>query len=580
MRLYRPLAAGLACLALAAAATARAEVPPSALRLIPAEADLLVEVRQPRQLVEALTNLDLLRQLRQFSAFQEQLDSTRARRFFQLVAYFEKELGAKWPELLDRLAGGGAAVGLKFEPNPAPALLVVQGKEEALTGKFVKLLLDVTEQELSRLEAKERPVKGTYHGVETVHLGEQLHLAVAGAAILVSNNANALERGLDLHLGRATKSLAQTGSVAESLKLLPKDPLVNLWVNMESVRQTPGGKEFYKKPREGPVTVALGDIIDILNRSPYAAAALAREKDGVLITARAPRGRDGMGIELPLHLPPPGQPGSRPLLQPKGVIYSDSYYIDVARIWTDRGYLFGEKQAKALEEFDRTSARFLVGTKMSQLLTQAGPYFRTVVVNQPAVPYKTKPKFALPAFALIGELREPEAFAKSLDAVFRAAALLAGFQVKLTLVEDKHGEVPIVGWRFAEGAEQKGDPNDLRFNFSPCFCRVGNQYVVCSTLELCHELVDLLEKEAKGKPTGEPAKSRARLYSAGAADILHVFEDQLVTQAILAQALSEDEARSQIKALVALVRGLGQLAIDINCTDEEFHYDIRVKETP
>jgi hypothetical protein len=575
MRSFRPLTAGLVCLTLTVA-TARAEAPRSPLRLLPAEADLLVEVKQPRQLVETLTNLDLLKQLQQFSAFKEQLDSTRARRLFQLVAYFEKELGAKWPELLDRLAGGGAALGLNFEPNPVPSLLVVQGKEEELTRKFIKLLLEVVEQELARQEAKERPVKSMYNGVETIRLGDQLHLAVAGAAILVSNNAKALERGLDLHLGREKKSLTEVESVAESLKLLPKDPLINLWVKMEAIRQTPGGKEFYKKPREPQAVVFLGDFIDVLSRSPYAVAGLVRDKEGFLLTARVPRGRDGMGIEMPLHLPPPGQPASRPLLEPKGVIYSDSYYLDVARIWNDRGYLFGEKQAKALEDFDKTSARFLAGAKMSQLLTQAGPYLRTVVVNQPAVPYKNKPKIALPSFAVIAELREPEAFAKSVDSVFRAAALLAGFQVKLTLVEDKQGEVPIVGWRFAEDAPLKGDTSDIRYNFSPCFCRVGNQYVVCSTLELCHELVDLLEKEAKAKAKGESTKSRLKLFSAGAADILQVFEDQLVTQTVLAQAVPVDEARNQIKALIALVRGLGQFAIDVNCTDDEFHYDIRV----
>src|SRR5262245_60190720 len=171
MRSYRPLAAGLACLALVAAA-ARAEAPRSPLRLLPAETDLLVEVKQPRQLVEALTNLDVLKQLRQFSAVKEQLDSTQARRFFQFVAYVEKELGAKWPELLDRLAGGGAAVGLKFGPDPAPFLLVVQGTDEALTKKFTKLFLEVTEQELARQESKDRPVKGSYQGIETVRIGE------------------------------------------------------------------------------------------------------------------------------------------------------------------------------------------------------------------------------------------------------------------------------------------------------------------------------------------------------------------------------------------------------------------------
>src|SRR5262249_50850280 len=67
---------------------------------------------------------------------KEYRDSTNARLFGQLVACFEKELGAKWPDLLDRLAGGGAVVAVKPGPNPAPALLVLQGKDEQLLHRF------------------------------------------------------------------------------------------------------------------------------------------------------------------------------------------------------------------------------------------------------------------------------------------------------------------------------------------------------------------------------------------------------------------------------------------------------------
>src|SRR4051794_11158342 len=97
MRVFRHLAGGLGCLLLAAL-PARADTP---LRLIPAQADLLAEVKQPRRLVETLLNLDLVRQLKEFAPVQELLHSTRARRFYQFLAYFEKELGRPWPELLD-----------------------------------------------------------------------------------------------------------------------------------------------------------------------------------------------------------------------------------------------------------------------------------------------------------------------------------------------------------------------------------------------------------------------------------------------------------------------------------------------
>ena len=57
-----------------------------------------------------------------------------------------------------------------------------------------------------------------------------------------------------------------------------------------------------------------------------------------------------------------------------------------------------------------------------------------------------------------------------------------------------------------EDAPFKADVNDLRFNFTPSFTRVGNQFVVASTVELCRDLVDELQKEAKA-----PAGRRPRV---------------------------------------------------------------------
>src|SRR5262249_26267293 len=111
MHLTRLGAGSLFCL-LCCVLAGRAEAPPSPLRLVHPEADVLLEVKQPRALVEAFTQLDQVKQLKEFEAAREFLDSTSFRRFVQLVAYFEKELGATWPDLLDRLGAGGAVLAI------------------------------------------------------------------------------------------------------------------------------------------------------------------------------------------------------------------------------------------------------------------------------------------------------------------------------------------------------------------------------------------------------------------------------------------------------------------------------------
>src|SRR5262249_33487180 len=123
----------------------------------------------------------------------------------------------------------------------------------------------------------------------------------------------------------------------------------------------------------------------------------------------------------------------------------------------------------------------------------------------------------------------------------------------------------------------KGDINDLRFNFSPCFTRVGDQYVVCSTIELCRELVDLLQKEDKSPTRGDASPARVRLYASGGAAYLRTIEDLLVTQATLDQALTPKEARDQVKTFLELVRQLGAISLGSRFDDKTFRYDIRLR---
>jgi hypothetical protein len=578
MRLLHCFAAGIACLCLAI--PARAGTPPQPARLVHESADLLLEVPEPRRLVETLVHLDILGRLQVFPNVREVLDSTPLRRGAQLIAYLEKELGASWPALLDDLAGGGAVLAVKFGPQPAPVLLVVQGRDEKRMAKLFQVGLDVLDQEIARAEGKGRLVRDSYHDLPTAHAGKDFHAGLAGSALLVSNNAQALQAGLDRHLGRETKSLADSPLLAEARRLLPQDPLLRIWLNLDAAHKSEIGKALYKAPRDDfNLTVAVGGILDLVGRSPYVCAGLYRRDDGFLAAIRMPRGRDGMGNDRLLHLPPAGAPGSRPLLEPPGVLYSDSNYFNAPAIWTDRARLFPQKQVQELEKFDKTSARFLLGKRMSDLLTQLGCYYRIVVANQSRTGYKTAPGQVIPAFALVAELREPEPFGRSIASILRAAALLNSFNpnVKLELVEEKHGDCPIVGYRFDESKPPKSEAASFRYNFSPCFTRVGNQFVVSSTLELCRDLVDLLQKEAREKPASDQSPSRSRLYAAGAADLLGAFEDRIVTQTILDQAVKPSEAREQARAFLDLVRRLGTLDLVGHLEEKEFRYDIRLK---
>src|SRR5579871_4351932 len=102
MRLVPPLSGLLACLVMASSpAPCRADMVPDPLRLVSNQADLIFKVEQPRQLVESVMALEAFKRFQDLDAIHELYDSTNSRRFFQLVGYFEKQLGVDRLDLLD-----------------------------------------------------------------------------------------------------------------------------------------------------------------------------------------------------------------------------------------------------------------------------------------------------------------------------------------------------------------------------------------------------------------------------------------------------------------------------------------------
>jgi hypothetical protein len=552
-----------------AALPARAESPPDPLRLVPAEADLFFKVENPRRLLDAVHYDELIEQLRGIPFLREQLESANVRRLLQFLAYYEKQLGFERMELLDRLAGGGVALGVKIGPNPAPALLVIQGRDEALMRKFLALTTEIVEAEIARQGAGEPTQRERYRDVEIVRFSKDAYAAVAGSALLVSNVGKTVQLGVDLFKDGGGKSLAGSPRVEEARKQLPPAPLAWASLNLETTLHKSLGDS------KGPsIFLLLGGWFDVARRAPYLAAGFY-EKDGTyLASVRMPRGRHGMPAVLDGHLPPAGQVASRPLLEPPGVLASASFYLDLAKLWEHRADVLDEQQLKGLNELEKNFQRLLAGANLGDLLQQVGTQHRLVVVHQAKSVYKTTPAVRLPAFAIVLDMRKPEKLGRSLEAILRAAALLAGTQVRLKLVEEEHGDRTIVGYRLVEGESLPGDPTNLRYNFCPCFVRVGNQFVVSSTMELGHKLVDLLEQEAKGAAAGSSSPARVQLYAAGGVALLETFEDQLVAQTVLGQAASPQEARQQVRALGDLVRKLGTLRLETNYGEQDFRFDI------
>jgi AcrR family transcriptional regulator len=562
----------------ALAAPAAAKDP---LRFMPESTDVVIKVEEPRAFLEALLHHDLAKEAQSLQVVRDFLDSTDARRFFQLVTHYEKELATPWPEMIDRLAGGGMAAGLKYRGENAPALIVIQGTDEKAVAKFFDMSLALFEEELARQGAKEKPLRKAYAGMEYVQLAEQLLAARVGDAILLATKRGTIEGALDQHVANGKDPKARNMATAQwpkdAAKLLPPNPAISLVVNLKPVKELPEAKDLFVTPRNDVVqTVLFAGYLDVARRSDYLAAGLYHDAGDFRLAVRMPAGRDGMATDVELHLPrDPKVGGSLPLLEPKGVLFSHSFYLDLDTLYKKREAILPAQVAKDFAEGEKQISRFLLGTTLPKYLSQLGTHYRLVAVQPEKVTdYQTVPDQKLPAFAVVVSMRDP-GFAKTTTALVKSAALAVGTQASLKPWEEEIAGAKAFGFSFPGGGRFPDDPLGARFNYQPAFAAVQDQYVLASNKGLLRDLIGIIEKEDRSRPISQ--NMRTRFYASALGDYANLAPEQSLAGTIIAQGLPVAEARKQTEALFAYLQRLGTVQMETDYAPNQFRFDLTWK---
>lgn len=556
-------------LALALSCCLLGELRADPLRLVPPQTDWVVRVKDPRRLIEALYQHDAVQKWYALDGVREYFDTTNLRRLQQLIAHFEKSLGTSGNDLVKRLTSGGVIVAGRFA-SPPNVLLIVQGSDEKLLERFVKLTVSIVENELARQESRDNVTPTTFNNVPGYRVGKAC-IATVGPTLFIAGDPVSLKTAVDL-AHEKSRGFVDDSSFQAAGPSLSADALGSAWLNLESARKIPTFKAGLDAlGLDVNVQILFGGLVQMLQRAKFLAVNLDRQGMNLGLEVRMPAGRQDLEARSPIYTPADDQ-GSLPILQPPRVLAAFSYYFDLKGFWDERGKLFDKRQVKAIEAFDANSGRYLGGTKLSTLLAQAGPRQRLVVAQPSKSPYSIRPAQAFPAFALVDEMRDP-AFAKSMNTVLRSAGILAAFTYNVKLVEEKCGEHQLVSYYFPEDKKVPGDDKNVRFNFSPTFVTVRDQLIISSTAELARDLVALLDKETSRAVS--PSSTRIALSARGGAQLLRDNRESLVAQTILNQALPPTAARKQLDAVIDLVDQLGELRFDIRYEPKEFRYSIR-----
>ena len=116
--------------------------------------------------------------------------------------------------------------------------------------------------------------------------------------------------------------------------------------------------------------------------------------------------------------------------------------------------------------------------------------------------------------------------------------------------------------------------SNIRFNFSPCFAVVGDQFFAASTIEIGREVIRTLKKPAANIPATDTA-DKSILSAAGGAALLKGIQDQLLTQAALNGAVTIDQVRPEVTKFIGWVGTLGTLDFDTEYQPHEFRFEVK-----
>ena len=239
-------------------------------------------------------------------------------------------------------------------------------------------------------------------------------------------------------------------------------------LNLEQAKKNPDVKNTLNTLGLDPVTMfTVGGVVDVIKRSPYVCAGLAREGKNLRLRVAMPRGREGMAPLAAMFLPEDAR-GSLPMLQPPRVMSSTSYYLDLGTFWSNRHKILTKEQAKTIDAFEAQTSKYLKSVGLGTLLQQAGKYQRVVV----AIPEnrRTKPKPPLkPAPSRSSWTCAIPRFAKSMSTVLRGAALIGSFKFGLKMVDEKYKDHTLVTYYFPENRQVRRRRQQHPLQLQPMF---------------------------------------------------------------------------------------------------------------
>ena len=228
-------------------------------------------------------------------------------------------------------------------------------------------------------------------------------------------------------------------------------------------------------------------------------------------------------------------------------------------------------QAKVLPEFDKFESGLsnLLPSRDfgTDILPTFGRNLTFLAAPQDYSHLQGKPGMQLPGMALVFDLAKPEEGSEILNLFFQTVSAITNLNAAQqgrqpwVLSSESYKDVQITFGKY--GQKPKGDPLPIIFNFMPASARVGDKFVMSSSVDLCKRLIDSYTTPETATATRKPTRDdfRFELTGESVANILETNRSLLEARSVAQEGKTSEQAQADTTTLLQLVRAIRSLKL-------------------
>jgi hypothetical protein len=528
----------------------------------------------------------LLGRLRGSSYLQTLIDTPQFRELTKTPQYQKADAGRKIVEAqlgmdlwkaVEELFGGRLAVAVypKADGNPAGnGVALLRGANPAVLAQVRQrvepflMLADAQPEEFSSIP-----------GAKLFSIHGQAFVAWGDSWLAAASTRELLDQALGLMTGngKAQGALADEEAFRAMSAQMGGEHVVRAFANTALLTKAKGSRLTPEKVDNPVVSMFIGGILELAATSPYIGLALDVGENRFELKSAVAGDSRKLDEAHRVFFSDPAGPGTPDIPQLSSLIGGFTFHLDLANWYKQREKLLDPKVLPAFDQFETGIANLLPGKDVGEdIIPLIGNNITFVAAPQDYSHLDGKPGLKLPGFGMIIELAKPEEGGDLFQLFFQTVSailnLAAGQQKHEPWVmkSESYKDVQISYGRYLK--KPVGDQLPVVFNFMPASARVGNKFIISSSVGTCRQLIDQLKTPAAG--ASRPNRNlNVEIHATALAEILQANREVFQARAIQ-QGSDAKQAEAEFSTALQLVRFFDTIRLSTRVMPEAFQVQL------